>query len=335
MDKVTQFDSVIDSHKLRYFSLGRHALLIALDVLQLKKGDVALVPGFICRDLLASFHTKGVVPVFYEVNKEMEPVSLPVIKGVRAVLAVNYFGFPQNLTPFRKYCNENSAALIEDNAHGFLSCDETGSLLGSRGDIGFFSIRKTIPLPDGAMLMVNQEKLLTYLPDQLNYRKENLPLGFRIKKVFSVFERKTGIRFLAIGRNLARFIRKLSTGHAIIPLAPENEFEIPMELAPHYYLKQQLPKINLKNEILRRRRLYEKVDKVFESINIKSVFKELPENVVPYVYPFYAEDSSVEKAVKLARDMGLDCTYWPDLPLEIESKSPVHYRSLLIVHFIC
>ena len=333
MDKIMGFDPFVDSHKVRYFSLGRHALVASLDILQIRKGDLALVPGFICRDLLASFHAKGVVPVFYEVNKEMEPLSLPIVKGIRVVLAVNYFGFPQNLSPFRKYCEENDAALLEDNAHGFLSCDETGSLLGSQGDIGFFSLRKSMPLPDGAMLMINENKFLRNLPEQLNFRKEQLPLGFRVKKVFSLFQQKTGIRFLSIGRDLARFLRKRLTGHAITPLSIENEFQIPMGPAPHYYLKKQLPKLDQKKEIARRRKLYEKVNSAFQSINITPVFKELPANVAPYGYPFFADEGEIDIAVKLASDMGLDCAYWPDLPSEIESTAPIHYRSLFIVHF--
>ena len=328
------FNPSVDSHKVRYFSLGRHALVASLDILQIRNGDLALVPGFICRDLLASFRVKGVVPVFYEVNKEMEPLSLPVVKGIRVVLAVNYFGFPQNLSYFRKYCQENDAALLEDNAHGFLSCDETGSLLGSRGDIGFFSLRKTIPLPDGAMLMVNKNKFLGNLPEQLDFKKEPLPLGFRVKKVFSSFEKKTGISFLPIGRDLARFLRKLLTGHAITPLLPENEFEIPMEPFPHYYLEQQLLILDQKKEIARRRMLYEKVNSAFKSINITPVFKELHANVAPYGYPFFAHEGEIDVAIKLAFDLGLDCAYWPDLPSEIESTAPIHYRSLFIVHFI-
>ena len=117
---------------VRLFSLGRYALLAALRVTGVSPGDKVLVPGFICRDLLASIHAVQGTPVFYPVDRTLAPQSLLAAQGAKAILAVNYFGFPQSLEPFRRYCAEHGASLIEDNAHGFLSRDALGHALGSR-----------------------------------------------------------------------------------------------------------------------------------------------------------------------------------------------------------
>lgn len=333
MNESIGFNPSRHSHKVRYFSLGRHALLASLEILQIKKGDLALIPGFICRDLLAAFHELGVGLVFYEVNRSMEPVRLPVEKGIRVVVAVNYFGFPQNLMPFRNYCLEFDALLIEDNAHGFMSRDETGALLGSRGDIGFFSIRKSILLPDGAMLMLNDDRFFKNLPVQPDFRKDMLPLSYWMKKFFVKIEHNLGIRFMFYGKNLVRGLRKLLIGYSIVPSSPGFEFNIPMGPSAHECLLKELQRLDQNKEILRRRKLYEEVSTVFNSINVRPVFKNLPAHVVPYGFPFFAYDRDTTIAINLARKLGLDCAYWPDLPSEIEGNAPDHYCSLLIVYF--
>jgi hypothetical protein len=321
--------------KIRYFRLGRHALFAALKILRLNTGDKVLVPAFICRDLLASVYAVGAIPVFYEVGMDLKPVLLPEVDGVRAILAVNYFGFPQDLIPFRTYCEKYDIAMIEDNAHGFLSCDESGVPLGERGDLGIFSIRKTFSLPDGAMLMVNQTELQSRLDLQLPFSNERLPLGFWIKRVLSRVQSKTGIKLLAMGQDLARFIRYWRTGHEIAPLLPENEFEMPEYSAPHSYSLSLLQKLDLSAEASRRNRLYNEFNDLFAGLNIKAVFGSLAAGTVPYGYPFYADEQSAQSAIRIARKQGFDCVRWPDLPAEVAPIAPLHYRSLWMVNFIC
>jgi hypothetical protein len=329
------FDMYTYLSSVRFFRLGRHALLAALNILKLCPGDRVLVPAFICRDLLAPIHTVGAVPVFYEVGLDMKSVNLPEVDCARAVLAVNYFGFPQDLLPFYSYCERHGATLIEDNAHGFLSCDETGTPLGERGDFGIFSIRKTFALPDSAMLMVNKAGWQNRLQNQLLFCSESLPLSFHVKRRLSWLQRKTGIKLLAMGQDFARLVRYWRTGHAIAPLLPENEFEMPMNPAPHLYSMTELPKLDLIEEVSRRRRLYSEFHDRFSTLNIKSVFGSLSGGTVPYGYPFYADEQSAQGAIRLARKQGFDCIRWPDLPADVVLTAPSHYRSLWMVNFIC
>lgn len=335
MSNKSVFEPYTNSSKVRYFRLGRHAFLAALKILQLQPGDLVLVPAFICRDLLASIHAVGAIPVFYEVSRGMRPVNLPNVGGVCAVIAVNYFGFPQDLSPYRIYCERNGSTLIEDNAHGYLSCDETGMLLGTRGDLGIFSIRKTLSLPDGAMLIVNNAELKSRMDQQLPCRKDLLPINFWIKRGLTWLQRKTGITFLAIGKDLVRFLRYLCTGHTITPLSLASEFEMPPEPAPHCRSIAALPNLDQVSEIARRRRLYGEFHKRLTSLNIQPVFGTLPAGVAPYGYPFYSDAHTAKVAIKLARKQGFDCAYWPDLPANVVQNAPLYYQSLLIVNFIC
>ena len=328
------FDPGVFSSRVCYYRLGRHAFLAALNMLGLQPGEKILLPAIVCRDLLAAVHAIDGVPVFYEVGQDMGPIAFPVEK-VRAVIAVNYFGFPQDLSLFRKYCADTGAILIEDNAHGFLSCDVSGALLGTRGDIGFFSIRKTFAVPDGALLMVNDATLRNWLPEQLPFRKGSLSPGFFIQNGLRWLQKNIGINFLMMGRRAARLIRYVRTGYFIAPMVPESEFEMPGMPEPHMYLLKVLPKFDQEKEISRRRKLYHTFHSKFASIGIQPVFDSLPEGVAPYGYPFFATGEALQKARSIAGSMGLDCIPWPDLPNAIEKDALFHYRSLLIVNFIC
>src|SRR5690606_23503730 len=102
--------------QVELFSLARFALLKALRGLNWQPGEKVLVPEYICRDLLAPLNIMKADIIFYEVSENMEPVQAPRDWPVaRAVIAVNYFGLPQNLAPFFEYKKRTGAILIEDN----------------------------------------------------------------------------------------------------------------------------------------------------------------------------------------------------------------------------
>jgi hypothetical protein len=74
---------------VRYFSLGRHALEAGLRTLAVGRGKFVLVPEYICRDLLAAVHAVQAEPIFYPVGRSLGPQSLPAVRDVKAVLAIN------------------------------------------------------------------------------------------------------------------------------------------------------------------------------------------------------------------------------------------------------
>ena len=335
MTPAPQFD-FLSAHGTRYFGLARYALLAALELLDLPRGARVLVPAFICRDLLAAIHVAHAIPVFYAVDETLSPLE-PNHKWPQAsvVIAVNYFGFPQDLTLFRAYCDRTDAYLIEDNAHGFLSADEHGVWLGARGDMGLFSLRKTMLTPNGAALLVNRENLLPLISKQESFSLVSLPLSFRCKLTLSRLQRQWGIPVVAWAQNIVRLGRYLRTGHAITPLAPENEFQLPEGKHAHQYLFRALSEVQPELETNRRRNLYRRFEEELSMYEVRSVFKSLPPHTVPYGYAFYASGDVADKVTGLARASGYDCVPWPDLPEAVAASAPNHYRSLWMINFLC
>ena len=77
----------------------------------------------------------------------------------KALFIIHYYGFPQNITEIKKLCDEKGLYLLEDCAHAFLS--KIGNdYLGTFGAFGILSMQKFLPLPNGGVLLINNNKLM-------------------------------------------------------------------------------------------------------------------------------------------------------------------------------
>lgn len=325
----------LQGRDFRYFSYGRYALLEGLTLAGVGKGDVVLLPEYICRENLAAIRVLGARAEYYPVNQALAPaVSPDSLPSARAIVAVNYFGFPQDLSPFQAYCARTGAILIEDNAHGFLSRDSDGTYLGMRGDIGIFSFRKTIALVNGSGLVINHAEKARPLSPQLPYVNYPESRSFRMKKDLRRLPEwhMTGLLYAIIG--LDRAVRKLRTGADYVKSDAEAEQVLPGHPEPDARLPEILRSLDVDYEISRRRALYAETAKVVEQHGGKPVFLGLPANVVPYGYAFHATPDTIGAIKKALKSACLDCNQWPELPSEIESKAPGHYRSVWLVNFI-
>jgi hypothetical protein len=319
---------------IRYFSLGRHALAAGLKAVGIGAGHSVLLPEYICRDLLAALHAVGAIPAYYPVGLDLCPATPQELwPDATAVLAVNYFGFPQPLQCFKAYCSRTGAVLVEDNAHGFLSRDENGALLGWRGDLGLLSLRKTFMLPDGAALLVPNADVVSHLEPQHPFAAGGGSRALRVKRGLRRFP-VVGTQ-LAVGvTRFARVVRKLRTGYAMPLPATDAETLIPASPLPYGRLFDDLARLDFSAEVTRRRALYAEFSHLLRSWNVEPVFASLPENVSPYGFPFRADASDAVKVQQLAERRGLDTVFWPDLPDALASSAPEHYRRTWVLNFL-
>ncbi len=324
----------VGHNNIRYFSYGRHALLNGLKCIGVKKADKILLPSFICRDVLSSINALDAEVIYYDVDRTLNPhKGLKDVLECKVIIAVNYFGFPQDLSPFIDYCNRTEATLIEDNAHGFLSRDENGRFLGTRGDIGFFSLRKTLTLLNGSALIVNNNKFLSLLQPQIKF-KRYISIYFWGKEIFRTLFPLIGIRGLKLFEFIIRYLRKIRTGYEIPQSVAEAEVKLPPSFAPSFDLLSRLKLLNVSEEIKRRRDLYLWLYDEMRDLGVDPVFKSLPDYCVPYGFPFYvAQERRIEIEKKLV-SLGLESFSWPDLPSGILHDLPNHYKLLRCVRFL-
>jgi hypothetical protein len=327
-------NNLLTSDYIRFFSLARYALSEALKMSGVGEGDCVLIPEYICRDIIASINVNNAHTVYYKVGEDLTPLEhYQVWPKAKVVLAVNYFGFPQNLSPFIQYSELTKAVIIEDNAHGFLSKDKNMQWLGMRADIGIFSFRKTFCLSDGAALVINKSQTNIPIKVQLSFTGKgfNPTIGIKckIKKIPFI-----GVYLWIIFVILVRFFRKLRTGHAIPTMAKFNQHSIPYNENPHRALLNQLKQCgyNEKSEVNRRRKLYHKISIMAHKKGIVPIFDHLPAATVPYGFPFRATEREAMLFSRSIKWLGFDLLKWPDLPHGIPESD--NYKNIWIVNFL-
>jgi hypothetical protein len=310
------------------FSHARHALDEALRRSGIRPGANVLIPGFICRDVLSSLHSVGAQPVFYAVDTELRPINLFDHSRAHAILAVNYFGIPQEMEPFLELRDREGTIVIEDNAHGLLGRDPNGRLLGTRGDFGLLSMRKTFHLPDGAALLDNR-------PSAPTGSQECVP-GHRasLRRRVARVDRATGLPLMSGARSIVRLARR-TMGRSPLPSSGvDDETRLPDEPRISCAALRVLERIDPEREVRRRRNLLAEVGSVIDSLGIESLSHRFGTLSAPYGVPFRASAVDAAKIRRLVRRYHVTVMPWPDLPHAIAHDAPEHYRDLWLANFI-
>jgi len=325
---------IAPANNIRYYSLARQAMVEALLLAGIGPGDHVLIPELICKDVVASIHTTGATPIFYSVDEFLNPINLEMNRPVAAIIAVNYFGFPQNLEIFQQACEKLGAVLIEDNAHGFLSSDSSNLSLGTRGDIGIVSIRKSLRIPDGAQLIVNSTELSKNIPNQLPYIHAPLGVRFNTQRLILNIQKHFHLPLLKWMRSLVRLFRRIRTGSHLPTSASSAEYENIISSGPRDSSMEQISRLDVSNESKRRVRLYNSVSESVLHCNIRPIFDVLPPHCIPYGFAFYGSHEAATEVQRLVSKLGVEAIHWPDLPESVVATAPFHYRNLWVVNFL-
>ncbi len=324
----------VGAGQVRYYSVARHALIDAFRIAGVQPGSRVLLPEYLCRDLLAPLHLLGAVPCWYTVAPNMTPAAAsPDWPVAEVVLAVNYFGFPQDLRPFQAYAERTGAVVIEDNAHGYLSRDNAGQWLGCRTGLGVFSLRKTLRIPDGGALWVGAGYAAGELPAQAAFDGNGVnPAQLTKARLRSL--PVVGEWAYRLSTGLARMLRRWRTGSDIPAADPASEQTLPAAANPWAGLLPALAECAVMAEIERRRMAYVRCAATGAQVGAVPVFAALPPHCVPYAYAFRGDAAALAGLRRYAACHGFDLVSWPDLPTEIVGQAPVHYRNVFLVNFL-
>jgi dTDP-4-amino-4,6-dideoxygalactose transaminase len=142
-----------------FFYRARNAIYHLFRGLGLASGARVLVPAYHSGNEVAAIRAAGATPVFYPITRRLEPdldvLSRLCTPATRAVLAIHYLGWPQPVRELADFCRERGLILVEDCALSLLSESE-GRPLGSFGDYAVFCLYKTLPVPNGGLLVQNR-----------------------------------------------------------------------------------------------------------------------------------------------------------------------------------
>ncbi|MFX0137459.1 MAG: aminotransferase class V-fold PLP-dependent enzyme [Candidatus Hodarchaeota archaeon] len=148
----------LNSKNCYLFYGARYAIWAGIKVLGITPGHNILMPSYNCGTEIDPILDQEVQVKYYNIKKNMAIDTEDLVKQIdsntTAIFVIHYMGFPQPLDEIKKMCNTYGLFLIEDCAHAFLGAHNSRNL-GTYGDISVFSIRKTLPIPNGGALVIN------------------------------------------------------------------------------------------------------------------------------------------------------------------------------------
>ena len=184
-----------------YFLTGnvRGGLLFLFDNLGIGKGDTILLPAFAPHGLILPARKRGITINFYRLTKELTPDTLDLENriqnsvSVKAVVVIQYFGYYSDLCEISLVSDKYGILLLEDRAHMVFE----PSNFKSSADVIFYSLAKLLPVPDGALFIINSSELKIQAKQLKRNPANSLAVFFsKLELNFRTLETKTYSKML-------------------------------------------------------------------------------------------------------------------------------------------
>jgi len=333
---------------------ARYAISHALAQMQISPGTEILLPAYHCTVMVAPIVKMGGIPVFFKISAaldaDIEDIRKKITDKTKAIIAVNYCGFVQNMAEVKSLCQKKNIILIEDCAHSFFG-QKNGVTVGGYGDYTLVSARKFFPVDEGGLLLIRQVE--GDLPQQQ-------PQTFTqsLKSFLSLIERslKFGhLWLLAPFIDLFNFFNKLFKNHKKknITLAEndhnmvdyssernhtekgENTYDHRMMDKKPVLVNRLLPTILNSVKITERRcENYQWLAQGFKNMkHCKLIIEALPEGIVPFMLPVYIEN--LDKYFPAFEDAAVPMQrfaqfLWPDVTEETCKVTADYSRNVIL-----
>lgn len=217
---------------------GTKAIELAAVSMGLKPDDEIIMSSYNFVGVANAFASTGAKIVFADLDAATMNISLESIKKsltlkTKAVVAMNYAGYSDNLLDIKNFCFENRLILIEDNAQG-IGSEMNEKPLGSFGDFSIISFdhMKNISCSEGGVLLFKTSFLKSVLSVFHNGTNR---ADFDSGKISS-FEWKT---------KGSKYSMSEYTAAALLPLLEEKKFIIKQRLVVWNKLYFELKKMGI------------------------------------------------------------------------------------------
>tara|TARA_B100000767_G_C19773553_1_gene541352 strand:+ start:2432 stop:3565 length:1134 start_codon:yes stop_codon:yes gene_type:complete len=164
-------------------SSGTAAMHLAFLALNIKPEDEVIIPALTFVSDANCVKLMGAKPILADCgssdnwNVTVDSIKKVITKKTKAVVVVHYAGYPCDMKPIVKLCQEKNLYLIEDCAHApGASIDGKG--VGSWGDIGCFSFftNKNLSVGEGGMTSTRDQNLAKKLASLRSHGMTSLTL---------------------------------------------------------------------------------------------------------------------------------------------------------------
>ncbi|MES2758019.1 MAG: aminotransferase class I/II-fold pyridoxal phosphate-dependent enzyme [Pseudomonadota bacterium] len=295
--------SILDAGQSRAVTSGRIAIALALRQMKVGAGDSVLVPSFHCASMIEPVTWSGATPVFYRINDDtsvnLDDIAAKLDGTAKVLMVTNYFGFPQDLSAIRAFCDRHGLMMLEDCAHCFLG-EHNGQPVGSYGDYAIASSMKFFPIYEGGLLVSARHSLE---PVQL----QSAGAGFEAKATLNALEDSFEYRRLGVVKALLwlplatkDFLwgtikkRKPDGVQSMVPGSSEGGFSFDpawLDKRSSIFSRLMLKLVSRRRMGALRRKNYLKLAAALAGLpGCRPLFATLPEGAYPWVFPLLTDN---------------------------------------------
>lgn len=291
----------LDAASSSFYSRGSDAIRALFEAMGMRADESVLAPAYLCAEVVGAFRAAGVRPEWYAVDErgavDPDDIARRIHPGTRAIYVVHYFGFPQDVARLRAVADAAGVLLIEDCAHALFG-HAGGRPLGSVGDAAIFSLRKSLPLPDGGSLVTRPGFSAP-------------PVGAEPRRMATL----AGLARLAIKGACFRLQWRPPVGGATSSSAAVRSVEAAAPVTPITAMSPMARRIYASTDVgafaTRRRANY---NYYLARLGGRAVYPVLPEGVVPFSFPLLHDERDRVAAALARRGLVLNMGF-PEAPV--------------------
>src|SRR5688500_15604611 len=148
-----------DTESLPFFRARNAIYYLFLGLKSVRPRMSVLVPDYHSGNEVLALRAAGATLHFYPIGRDMQP-DLDAVEQLckqhdpDVLYVIHYLGWPQPMGAFGEICRRRTMLLVEDCALSLLS-EPGGEALGTHGDWAVFCLYKTLPVPNGSLLVQN------------------------------------------------------------------------------------------------------------------------------------------------------------------------------------
>jgi dTDP-4-amino-4,6-dideoxygalactose transaminase len=295
------------------YYLARNAVFHGATLLGLAGREV-LVPAYHHGVEVGALAAAGAVPRFVRVDGRMrldlEDAEARIGPRTRALYVIHYAGFAQPMDDVLALARRHGLAVIEDCALSLLAADGTRPL-GSRGHLGIFCFYKTLPVPNGGALVVNDPGVAgapaapepAPVASTLSHAAGSLLANLALRAGEPGEAVRAGVRRAYAAARGASGIRPVSTGTSTFDPAL-------VDLGMSPLTRFVAARLDAREIVATRRRNYFLLLGRLRD-RVPPVFGELPAGACPLFYPLLVDDKAAV-AARLAERRVETVDFWRD-----------------------
>ncbi len=283
------------------FYFARNAVFHAVRLLGLAGREV-LVPAYHHGVEVAALVAAGAVPRFVRVDArlrlDLDHLADVATRRTAALYVIHYAGFAQPMDEVRAAAGRLGVPVVEDCALSLFAAEGTRPV-GSTGELAVFCFYKSVPVPNGGALVVNDPDLRVALP-----RPVSPPLGSTLSHAagsllanLALRAGPAGERARAAVRGLGRALRR-KTGLRPVSTGTSRFDPAAVQLGMSGLSRRILRRVDPEAIVAARRRNYFALLAGLRQV-AEPLLPELPPGACPLFYPLLCGDKA-RAAARLA-----------------------------------